>query len=137
MQHTNIEPTEPELPPDYTWEGQVKLFEKTHCKIINKGIFIKTTDKANILMNESLLKTAYSHLYYETPVYNKKGEVTGKANSFLVVLSELSKKETMEAEAKIRGLVTDTTLTINTKGLSAYEIFFAHRFGGTTKTPIC
>ena len=57
------------------------------------------------------------------------------ANSFLVVLSELSKKETMEAEAKIKGLVTDRILTINTKGLSAYEIYSAHRFGATTNNP--
>ena len=268
----------PDTPLDYSFEGQALLFEKTHCKIINKGVFIKTTEDNHIILPETMLKTAYSHLYYEEPVYkngvfaknvrkpfikrwlscehnirkyddmglypppmvcpahvfniwkpfamdrdialnipyveNKEGlkafldhtdilcnhqkdvtdyiiywlaqmtqypakktimptffggqgggktswfdvpkkmfgkekvfetsepsrDVWGQFNplmatSFLVVLSELSKKETIEAENKIKALVTDTDLTINTKGVNSFQVYSPHRFSGTTNNP--
>ena len=49
-------------------------------------------------------------------------------NSFFVVLNELSKKETMESEGKIKGLITDNNLTINPKGLDQFQIKSYHRF---------
>ena len=57
------------------------------------------------------------------------GDFNGRmANTFLINLNELSKKETMESEGKIKGLVTDPKLTINNKGANQYDIQSYHRF---------
>jgi phage/plasmid-associated DNA primase len=53
-------------------------------------------------------------------------------NCFLVNLNELSKKDTIEAEGKIKGLITDNTLAINQKGVPQYKIKSYHRFITTT-----
>lgn len=53
-------------------------------------------------------------------------------NCFLVNLNELSKKDTMEADGKIKGLITDNTLAINQKGIAQYKIKSYHRFIATT-----
>ncbi len=49
-------------------------------------------------------------------------------NCFLVNLNELSKKETLEADGKIKGLITDKALTINSKGQNAICVNSNHRF---------
>ena len=54
------------------------------------------------------------------------------ANSFLVNLNELSRKETLESEGVIKGLITDPTLVINSKGVNQYKIHSYHRFINTT-----
>ena len=54
------------------------------------------------------------------------------ADSFLVNLNELSKKDSLEAEGKIKGLITDSSLTINGKGINQYNIKSCHRFIITT-----
>lgn len=54
------------------------------------------------------------------------------ANAFLVNLDELSKKDTIEAEGKIKALITEPTMMINTKGVRAYPIQSYHRFIVTT-----
>jgi hypothetical protein len=57
------------------------------------------------------------------------GDFNGRmANTFLINLNELSKKETLEAEGKIKGLVTDPILTINNKGSNQFDIQSYHRF---------
>tara|TARA_R110000868_G_scaffold89468_2_gene249057 strand:- start:411 stop:2531 length:2121 start_codon:yes stop_codon:yes gene_type:complete len=53
---------------------------------------------------------------------------------FFVNLNELSKKETLHSEGKIKGLITDSQLTINDKGISAYIIYSCHRFIATTQS---
>jgi hypothetical protein len=53
-------------------------------------------------------------------------------NAFLVNLDELSKKDTIDAEGKIKGLVTEPTMMINKKGVKAYPIKSYHRFIITT-----
>ncbi len=42
------------------------------------------------------------------------------------------KKETVECEGKIKGLITDPKLTINNKGVNQYDIMSFHRFLITT-----
>ena len=42
-----------------------KDFELDHCKIINKAIFIKSTELDNIFMSDKQLKVAYSHMTCE------------------------------------------------------------------------
>jgi hypothetical protein len=61
------------------------------------------------------------------------GEFNNKmTNSFLVNLNELSKKDTLESQGKIKGLITDKSLTINAKGKDQFEINSYHRFIITT-----
>lgn len=60
-----------------TFEYIVKEFEKTHLKIVNKSLYIKHTDSNIAFFTLGQLKTSYSHLSYDEPVYNKKGILTG------------------------------------------------------------
>jgi hypothetical protein len=256
---------EPKLTKDF--ETVAKKFEETHCKIINKGVFIKTYGTDNIVMNKQMIKTSYEHLVYES--FDKNGNIDEKnfintwlnnnpkqrcyddigvyppnlecpkthynmwrpfemenvtewvkkdnelaiirahikilcdnddiifdyfekwiaqmiqypaiksicptliskqgagkgtllellkkmlgsskvfetaepsrdvwgdfngrmANTFLINLDELSKKETIESEGKIKSLITSPSLTINNKGVNQYDIQSFHRFLITT-----
>lgn len=61
------------------------------------------------------------------------GEFNGKMDkAFIVNLDELSKSETMNADGMIKRLITEPTLTINKKGINAYDIKSYHRFIITT-----
>lgn len=51
-----------------------------------------------------------------------------KGNTYLVCLNELSRKSTIDAEQKIKGLITDPWLYINPKGKGKYKIRSYHRF---------
>jgi phage/plasmid-associated DNA primase len=54
------------------------------------------------------------------------------ADSFFINLDELSRKESIECEGKIKGLITNPRMTINEKGVKQYAIKSFHRFAGTT-----
>jgi len=54
------------------------------------------------------------------------------ASSFLVNLNEMCKKEALDAEGQIKGLITDSNLTINKKNQDPYVIQSYHRFLITT-----
>lgn len=56
------------------------------------------------------------------------------ANYFLVNLNELSKKDTIETEGRIKGLITDPRISINNKGVNSYEVDSYHRFIITTNS---
>ena len=63
------------------------------------------------------------------------GEFNGlMAEAFLVNLNELSKKETLESEGKIKGLITEPTLKINNKGVAQYDVESFHHFIVTTNS---
>jgi hypothetical protein len=49
-------------------------------------------------------------------------------NTFLVNFNELSKRETMECEGRIKSLITDPKQTINNNGVNQYDIQSIHRF---------
>ena len=73
--------------------------------------------------------------YFETtsPSSHVWGDFNGiMSSAFLVNLDELSKKETMECEGKIKGLITNPKMTINNKGINAYHMMSYHRFIATT-----
>lgn len=53
-------------------------------------------------------------------------------NVFLVNLNELSKKDTLDSEGKIKALITDGNLWVNPKGVNQFEIKSYHRFFITT-----
>jgi hypothetical protein len=70
-----------------------------------------------------------------TPSRDVWGDFNGRmCNTFLINLNELSKKETVECEGKIKGLITDPKLTINNKGVNQYDIMSFHRFIITTNS---
>jgi hypothetical protein len=81
---------------------------------------------SKMLGSEKVFETA-------TPSRDIWGDFNGRmANTFMVNLNELSKKETLESEGKIKALITDPKLTINNKGISQYDINSYHRFIITT-----
>jgi hypothetical protein len=53
-------------------------------------------------------------------------------NAFLVNLDELSQKETIDSEGRIKGLITNPAMTINNKGVNQFTISSYHRFIATT-----
>ena len=42
-------------------------FEKNHCKIIKKSVYIKQTDDDNIFLSKKTLKDAYEHITCTLP----------------------------------------------------------------------
>jgi hypothetical protein len=52
-------------------------------------------------------------------------------NAFLVSIAELSKKEYIQGESKFKGIITDPTITINSKGINQYELDSYHRVVNT------
>jgi len=73
--------------------------------------------------------------YFETTCPSR--DVWGHFNSrmkanFLTNLDELSRKESLECEGKIKGLITNPRLTINEKGVGQYSIMNYSRFIATT-----
>ena len=70
---------------------------------------------------------------------NPGRDVWGQFNSlmsdaYLVNLNELSKKDTVESMGFIKGLITDSDLTINFKGITPYKIQSYHHWIITTNT---
>ena len=73
--------------------------------------------------------------YLETT--NPSRDVWGPFNSFmsdsyLVNLNELGKKDTADSMSFIKGLITDTDLSINSKGIAPYKFKSFHHFIMTT-----
>ena len=64
-----------------SFEHIVKEFEKTHCKIINKAMFVKRTDNKSLLLTLKQLEVAYAHMSYEAPVVDKEGKITDYTDS--------------------------------------------------------
>jgi hypothetical protein len=54
------------------------------------------------------------------------------ADCFFVNLDELSKKDTLDSQGKIKALITNSSLTINIKGLKEFQVESFHRFFITT-----
>jgi hypothetical protein len=110
------------------WIAQMVQFAevKTLCPIFiskegaGKGTLIRLFEK---MMGDCKV--------FETtkPSRDVWGDFNGRmANTFLVVLNELSKKETNDVEGYIKGLITDPKITINNKGSNQFEIQSYHRF---------
>jgi hypothetical protein len=114
------------------WIAQMIQFPavKTICPtFISKEGAGKTT---LIVLLEKMLG---SSKVYETtnPMRDIWGDFNGRmANTFLVNLNELSKKDTIQCQGKIKGLITDGKITINNKGMNQYDIQSFHRFIITT-----
>jgi len=114
------------------WIAQMIQFPaiKTTCPVL---ISKEGAGKGTLL--QLFTKMLGSTKVFETtqPSRDVWGEFNGlMADAFLVNLNELSKKETMESEGRIKGLITDSTLKINNKGLAQFPIESFHRFIITT-----
>ena len=119
---------------DYFIKWIAQMIQYPHIKTImptfisgegaGKGTLFKLFEK--MLGNEKVFETT-------NPSRDVWGDFNGMmCNCFLVNLNELSKKDTIEAEGKIKGLITDNTLAINQKGIPQYKIKSYHRFITTT-----
>jgi hypothetical protein len=61
-----------EINEDFSFKIVSAKFEKTHCKITNIGMFIKTEETGDIVMTKSHLITSYEHMTYEAVVKGEK-----------------------------------------------------------------
>lgn len=114
------------------WIGQMIQYPavKTICPtmISNEGAGKGTLNKLiqNMLGSKKCLETT-------NPSRDVWGQFNGcMSSAFFVNLNELSKKDTLEAEGKIKALITDGNLVINSKGTNQFEIKSYHRFFITT-----
>jgi hypothetical protein len=57
---------------DLSFKAVSAKFEKTHCKITNVGMFVKTEESGDIVMTKSHLVTSYEHMTYEAIVKGEK-----------------------------------------------------------------
>ena len=110
------------------WIGQMIQYPavKTICPVLiskqgaGKGTFMRMMER--MMGSKKVFETT-------TPSRDVWGQFNGlMVNTFLVNLNELSKKETIESESQIKGLITDAALTINNKGQNAMKITSHHRF---------
>ena len=61
----NINLDIPLIKPEYITFDMICLeFEKNHCKIIDKSVFVKETENDNIIMSRTQIMTSYEHLIY-------------------------------------------------------------------------
>ena len=114
------------------WIAQMIQFPavKTNCPTIisNQG-----AGKGTLLKLISAMIGEDKYFETTTPSRDVWGDFNGRmANTFLVNLDELSRRESMECEGKIKGLITNPRMTINEKGVKQYGIISYHRFIGTT-----
>jgi hypothetical protein len=73
--------------------------------------------------------------YFETrtPSRDVWGDFNSRmADTFFINLDELSRKESLECEGEIKGLITNPRMTINEKGVKQYAIKSYHRYFATT-----
>lgn len=119
---------------DYFVKWIAQMIQYPHIKTI-MPTFISEQGAGKGSLFKLFEKMLGSEKVFETT--NPNRDVWGDFNGmmsicFLVNLNELSKKDTIEAEGKIKGLITDTTLAINQKGIPQYKIKSYHRFITTT-----
>lgn len=115
-----------------SWIAQMIQYPdvKTNCPILiskegaGKGTLMKMLQK--MLGVDKCMESS-------NPSRDVWGNFNGRmANSFLVNLNELSKKETIDSMGQIKALITDPNIIINEKGVAQYPITSYHRFIITT-----
>ncbi len=104
-----------------------------------KGSHIYITGQTGT--GKNTLTNALSHLIggHTLETTNPERDVWGDfnmlmCNANLVVLNEVNKKNSHNAEGRIKGLITDSELQINGKGKDAFTITSFHRFITLTNT---
>jgi len=115
-----------------SWIAQMIQFPamKSNCPTI---ISKQGAGKGTLLKLISAMIGEDKYFETTTPSRDVWGDFNGRmANTFLVNLDELSRKESVECEGKIKGLITNPKMTINEKGVKQYGIISYHRFIATT-----
>ena len=114
------------------WLGFLVQFPEIKCCLIT----LVSSEGAGKGLLFSLLKNLLGQKkVFETT--DPARDVWGSFNSlmtecYLVNLNEISASDLKNAEGRIKGLITDSTITINSKGVSAYTIESHHKFIATT-----
>jgi hypothetical protein len=114
------------------WIAQMLQFPEVKTII---PTFVSKPGTGKNTMIELLSKLMGGDKVMETtdPARDVWGSFNGMmATSFLVHLNEMSKKDYREAEGRFKGLITDPTITINSKGVNQYKVKSYHRFIGST-----
>jgi hypothetical protein len=123
-----------EIVSDYFIKWIAQMIQYPEVKTICPTLISKEgAGKGTLLL--LIEKMIGSNKFFETtdPLRDVWGNFNGRmSNKFLVNLNEMSKKDTLECQGKIKGLITDGKLTINNKGMNQYEIQSYHRFIITT-----
>jgi hypothetical protein len=114
------------------WIGQMILYPevKTTCPV-----FISEEGAGKGSLLKLFVKMLGQGRVFETadPSRDVWGSFNGRmASAFLVNLNELSKKDTIDSEGKMKALITDPRISINNKGVNQFEIPSYHRFIITT-----
>jgi len=114
------------------WIGQMVQYPSTKS-ICPTLISKEGSGKGTLMMLLQKMIGKIKYFETSTPSRDVWGDFNGRmASTFLVNLDELSKKETMECEGKIKALITNPNMTINNKGINQYDIMSFHRFIATT-----
>lgn len=114
------------------WVGQMLKYPAIKPGVCPTFIY-KGAGKGTFML--LLTKMMGSQKLFETTTPSRDiwGDFNGQmTNAILINLSELSKKETISSEGRIKALATDAALTINNKGVNQFKITSHHRFIITT-----
>ena len=119
---------------DYFIKWIAQMIQYPHVKTIMPTFISQEGSGKGTLFKLFEKMLGYEKVFETTnPSRDVWGDFNGMmCNCFLVNLNELSKKDTIEAEGKIKGLITDNSLAINQKGIPQYKIKSYHRFITTT-----
>ena len=116
------------------WIGQMIAFPEVKS-IVPTFISKQGAGKGSLLKLLSKMLGAKKVIESTSPERDIWGQFnTALMDSFLICLNELSKKDTTQAEGKIKGLITDPTIMINRKGIDQIQIKSYHRFIITTNS---
>jgi hypothetical protein len=114
------------------WIAQMIQFPAIKSFVITL-ISLQGSGKGTLMKLLALMLGKRKVLETTTPSRDVWGQFNGlMPNYFLINLNELSKKETIESEGQFKQMATDSTMTINQKGVAQYTIDSHHRFIVTT-----
>lgn len=119
---------------DYVEKWVAQMFQYPEVKTISPT-FISKQGAGKGSFIELLRRMMGRKKIFETtdPARDVWGQFNGcMADAFLVNLDELSQKDIIDNEGKLKGLQTNPAMRINNKGVNQFEIISYHRFLNTT-----
>ncbi len=117
---------------DYFIKWIAQMIQYPHIKTIMPTFISKQGAGKGTLFELFKMMLGEDKIFETTsPGRDVWGDFNGMmSDCFLVNLNELSKKDMAEADGRIKGLITDNSLTINQKGIGQIKIKSYHRFMG-------
>jgi len=136
LNHIKILCGHEEIIKDYITKWLAQMFQNPATKtIVPTFISEEGAGKGSLLELLGRMMGSKKTLVTTTPSRDVWGSFNGlMSDCFLVNLNEMNKKETLDSEGKIKGLITDPQLTINKKGIDSYIVTSYHRFIITTNS---